>query len=176
MPVVPVLLPGPPCATAVTEEANRSRWEKRSLRWVAGDAEKLCCAAARSVVEITREVRILRGKDKGKQSSETVLYVSSLAMDPAKAPLLLQNIRIYWDIESGLHQRLDVTAREDASRVRNRNALLVLGIARRGVMGVFRSWRSQQRNQRQSTLQDFYDTMKRFHCRQAWQKLRARQK
>ena len=88
-------------------------------------------------------------------------------MDPEEAPLLLKEIRIYWDIESGLHQRLDVTAREDANRVRNRDALLVFGLARRGVMGVFRAWRSQRRNQRQSTLLDFYDTMKRFHCRQA---------
>jgi len=169
-------VPGPPCATAVTEEANRSRWEKRSLRWVGSDAERLCCAGARSVVEITREVRILQGKDKGKESTETVIYVSSLAMDPAKAPELLHDIRTYWDIESGLHQRLDVTAREDASRVRHRNALLVLGIVRRGVMGPFRAWKRQRRSQRQSTLQDFYDTMKRFHCRQAWQKLRSRHK
>lgn len=165
-------MPGPPCATAVTEEANRSRWEKRSLRWVASDAEGLCCAGARSVVEITREVRILRGRDAGKASTERVIYVSSVAMDPAKAKRLLHAIRTYWDIEAGLHQRLDVTAREDASRVRNRNALLVLGIVRRSIMGTFRSWRSQQRNQRQSTLQDFYDTMKKFHGRHAWQKIK----
>jgi predicted transposase YbfD/YdcC len=124
------------------------------------------------VVEITREVRILRGRDAGKASTERVIYVSSVAMDPAKAKRLLHAIRTYWDIEAGLHQRLDVTAREDASRVRNRNALLVLGIVRRSIMGTFRSWRSQQRNQRQSTLQDFYDTMKKFHGRHAWQKIK----
>ena len=67
-------------------------------------------------------------------------------MDPAKAAKLLDAIRTYWDIEAGLHQRLDVTAREDASRVRNRNALLVLGIVRRNIMGTFRIWRRQRRN------------------------------
>jgi hypothetical protein len=126
------------------------------------------------VVEITREVKILRGRDAGKASTERVIYVSSLAMDPAKAKQLLHAIRTYWDIEAGLHQRLDVTAREDASRVRNRNALLVLGIVRRSIMGTFRCWRSQQRNQRQSTLQDFYDTMKKFHGRHAWQNITSR--
>ncbi len=34
--------------------------------------------------------------------------------------------------------------------MRNRNALLVLGIARRGVMEALRGWRSQRRNQSQS--------------------------
>jgi len=165
-------VPGPPCGTAVTEEINRSRWERRSLRWVGADAERLCCAGARPVAEITREVRILRGRNRGKESTERVIYVSSLAMDPAKAPELLHDIRTYRDIESGLHQRLDVTAREDVSRVRNRNVLLVLGIARRSVAGIFGRWRRQRRNRRQSTLQDFYDTMKRFHMREAWQKLR----
>jgi hypothetical protein len=126
------------------------------------------------VVEITREVKILRGRDAGKASTERVIYVSSLAMDPAKAKQLLHAIRTYWDIEAGLHQRLDVTAREDASRVRNRNALLVLGIVRRSIMGTFRCWRSQQRNQRQSTLQDFYDTMTKFHGRHAWQNITSR--
>lgn len=140
------------------------------------NAETLCCAGACSVVEITREVKILRGKDKGKQSSERVLYVSSLEMKPAQAPQLLQTIRDYWDIECGLHQRLDVTAGEDASRVRNRNALLVLGLARRSLMGLFRDWRRRRKNQRQSTLSDFYGAMKKFNQREGWRKLYSRQK
>ena len=125
------------------------------------------------MIELTREVKILRGKDKGKQSIERVLYVSSLEMKPAQAPQLLHTTRDYWDIESGLHQRLDVTAREDASRVRNRNALLVLGLARRSMIGVFRDWRRRRKNQRQSTLSDFYSAMTSFNHRQGWRKLRS---
>lgn len=159
------------CATAVTEEINRSRWEKRSLRWVESNAERLCCAGACSVVELTREAKILRGKDKGKHSIESVLYVSSIEMVPSQAPRLLNTIRGYWDIESGLHQRLDVTAREDASRVRNRNSLLVLGIIRRTSISIFRDWRRGRTNQRQSTLSDFYDAMDRSDHRKGWQKL-----
>jgi hypothetical protein len=56
----------------------------------------------------------------------------------------------YWEIESGLHQGLDVTAAEDASRVRNRNrnGLLVLGILRRCAMGIYYDWRRGRKNKR----------------------------
>ena len=54
-------LPPEPCVTAASEDKNnRSRHERRSLRWVAADAETLCCAHVRSVVEITRETTVLR--------------------------------------------------------------------------------------------------------------------
>lgn len=74
----------------------------------------------------------------------------------------------YWEIESGLHQRLDVTAAEDASRVRNRNGLLVLGILRRCAMGIYYDWRRGRKNKRQSTLKDFHDDMRRFNNRHAF--------
>jgi predicted transposase YbfD/YdcC len=123
------------------------------------------------VVEVTREVTILRGKDKGKHSLETVLYVSSLEFDPQRAEQLLAFIRLYWGIEGGLHQRLDVTAGEDKSRVRNRNAIKVLGIARRSIFGIYEQWSSRRKNTRQSTLRDFYDAMDRFNHRLAFAKL-----
>ncbi len=122
----------------------------------------------RSVLEITREVTILRGKDKGGHSLEKVYYLCSLEMDPRHADALLAHTRKYWDIEGGLHQRLDVTAREDSSRVRNRNAILVLGILRRSVMGHFLHWRRRRKNKRQSTLNDFYDAMNAFNQRRAF--------
>jgi len=107
------------------------------LRWVGTTPEKLCCVGAHSVVEMTRATEILAGKDKGKCSLETVFYVSSLPMVPANAMALLLLIRSYWGIEAGHHQRLDVTAMEDSSRVRDRNSLLVLGRMRRIVMGFY---------------------------------------
>ena len=128
------------------------------------------------MVEITREVKILKGKDQGKESIERVLYISSREFEPQHALKLLHTVRAYWEIESGLHQRLDVTAREDASRVRNRNSLLVLGIVRRSMMGIYRDWQRGRANQRQSTLSDFYDAMNKFNGRQGWQKLHPRPK
>lgn len=135
---------------------------------MAADAETLCCAFARSVVEVTRETTVLRGRHKGHRSVETVVYVSSLEFDPARAPELLRRIRLYWDIEGGLHQRLDVSGAEDASRVRNRNAILVLGILRRSAVSLYYDWRRSRKNLRQSTFKDFHDKMNKFNNRLAF--------
>lgn len=164
-----LVVPPVRCVTAArVDKNNRSRYEQRSLRWVAADAETLCCVGARSVIEITRETEVLKGKDQGKRTEERVVYVCSLELDEQRGAEMLERIRRYWGIESGLHQRLDVSCREDASRVRNRNALLVLGIVRRAALGVYMSWRRGRKNQRQSTVKDFHDAMNRFNHRNAF--------
>ena len=166
-------MPPPPCATAASEEKNRGRKEVRQLRWVGTTPEKLCCVGAQSVVEMTRATEILKGKDKGQCSRETVYYVSSLPLVPERAMLLLLLIRSYWGIETGHHARLDVTAQEDASRVRHRNSLRVLGDVRRIVMGFYYAWRDTRKNKRQSTLKDFHDTMDRHQHRDAWRLIKT---
>ena len=138
------------------------------MRWVGTTPEKLCCVGAQSVVEMTRATEILKGKDKGKCSLETVYYVSSLPMVPENAMALLLLIRSYWGIETGHHSRLDVTAREDSSRVRHRNSLRVLGQVRRIVIGFYYAWRATRKNKRQSTLKDFHETMAHHQLREAW--------
>lgn len=124
------------------------------------------------MVEVTREVTHLSGKRKGEHSVEIVAYVCSLPMNPANAMMLLLLIRQYWAIEAG-HHRLDVTAREDSSRVRHRNSLRVLGLARRTMLAFHDVWRAGRKNKRQSTLQDFYDEMTRHQHRAAWQLLKG---
>lgn len=64
-----------------------------------------------------------------------------------------------------MYWRLDVSDGEDSGRVSNRNAILVLGMMRRSVMGLYYAWRRRRKSQRQSTLKDFYDTMKKFNHR-----------
>lgn len=115
-----------------------------------------------------RDTTPLRGKNKGKTSEERIVYLCSLEPDPARGGELLERIRRYWDIEGGLHQRLDVSADEDSSRVRQRNAILVLGILRRCAMGIYRDWRSTRKNLRQSTFKDFHDAMNGFNNRLAF--------
>jgi len=122
-------------------------------------------------VEVTREVTVLKGKHHGKHTVEITLLVSSLRMTPENA-LLLLIIRSYWRIEAG-HHRLDFTARENASRVRNRNSLRVLGIVRRITRGFHQAWRANQKNKRQSTLKDFHDAMDRHQHRTAWRLIQA---
>ena len=67
--------------------------------------------------------------------------------------------RWYWGIENGLHLRLDVTAGEDRSRVRNPVSVLNLAMIRRATISVAVDWIRRCRNKRQATLQGFYDFM-----------------
>ncbi|HWF04608.1 MAG TPA: hypothetical protein VHA06_13035 [Candidatus Angelobacter sp.] len=127
------------------------------MRCVSITPESLCCVGAQSAVEITREVHFLTGKLRGTHTIDKFYYVSSRGAHQAQE--LLAGIRLYWSIESGLHQRLDVSAKEDSSRVRNRNSLLVLGIIRRSAISIYHSWRKKRKNKRQSTLIDFHNAM-----------------
>lgn len=164
-----MVLPPAPCVTAASEDKNnRSRHEVRTLRWVSADAETLCCAHVRSVVELTRTTTALRGKHAGRTTVERVVYLCSLPPDPARGGEMLERIRRYWDIEGGLHQRLDVSGGEDASRVRNSNALLVLGILRRCAVSLYYQWRRRRSNLRQSAFKDFHDAMNAFNHRLAF--------
>lgn len=123
---------------------------------------------ARSVIEITREVHYLSGKKKGHRTKEILYYVSSHQMVLERVTEMLNILRKYWDIEGLLHQSLDVTAREDGSRVKNRNSLLILGIARRSVIGIKETWKQSRKNKRQSTMVDFYDAMSKNNNQQVF--------
>jgi len=62
---------------------------------------------------------------------------------------------------------------EDSSRVRNRNALLVLGIGRRAALGIYLHWRKRFKNKRQARVKDFHDAMNRFNNRLAFATIAA---
>lgn len=53
----------------------------------------------------------------GQESEEIRFYISSL---PAEAKKLLLAIRSHWAIENSLHWTLDITFREDESRIRKK--------------------------------------------------------
>lgn len=72
---------------------------------------------------------------------------------------MLVSDRHYWGIENGLHQRLDVIAGEDRSRVRHRNAALNLAVIRRAVVSVAVHWIRHCKNPRRATMSGFYDGM-----------------
>ena len=67
--------------------------------------------------------------------------------------------RNYWGVEAGLHQRLDVSADEDRSRVRHRNAAWVLAMFRRLGVSLFMHWRGQTPKRAKATLPDFHEEM-----------------
>ena len=76
--------------------------------------------------------------------------------------------RAYRGIESGLHQRLDVSADEDRSRVRHRNAAWILGMFRRIAVSLFMHWRAKDSKRSKTTLTDFHEEMGLEHQRRAF--------
>jgi len=73
---------------------------------------------------------------KGKWTRETVHLISNLDPDQLEARGMLSLKRKYWVIESRLHHCLDVTMREDFSRVRTPNSARVLCTIRRVVLSL----------------------------------------
>ena len=98
-----------------------------------------------------------------------VQYLLS-SRQPARlsAPQWLAAQRAYWGIEAGLHQRLDVSADEDRSRVRHRNAVWVLGMFRRISVSLLLHWRGQDSKRTKATLADFHEEMGLEHQRRAF--------
>lgn len=89
------------------------------------------------------------------------------------ASALLDDKRGYWGIENRLHQRLDVIALEDKSRVRTLNAAWNLAMFRRLSISFAMHWRRHQPDPRQATLSGFYDAMKANRNRAAFNLITA---
>ena len=103
-------------------------------------------------------VETIRGVNgSGTVEAEIRYFLSSCPDDPA---VLIQAIRRHWTIENGLHWVLDVTFREDDSRVRNRIAARNLAILRKiaiNLMGRDRAPRISMRARRkQAAWNDDY--------------------
>lgn len=101
-----------------TADADHGRLEERDC-WVSDDIDWLKdqhddWPALRSIVMI-HAARTLRGET----SSETRYFITSLAAD---ARQLAAAVRAHWGIENRLHWVLDMTFREDESRIRKDNA------------------------------------------------------
>lgn len=73
---------------------------------------------------------------KKKWFREVVYLVSSLTLEEIQAKGMLSLKRGYWIVESRLHHCLDMTLREDESRVRTPKAARVLGSIRRVIVSL----------------------------------------
>ncbi len=89
------------------------------------------------------------------------------------ASALLDDKRGYWGIENRLHQRLDVIALEDKSRVRTLKSAWNLAMFRRLSVSFAIDWIRHQRDPRQATLSGFYDAMKADRARRAFNLIAA---
>lgn len=106
---------------------------------------------------------------------EVVALVTSLPPSELDAARWLTDNRAAWGIESGLHQRLDVSHRDDACRVRRPKALRLMGMFRRFSNSLFMEWRSRQKKPHHQTTTDFFSAMNAEHHRYAIRCLHARQ-
>ncbi len=79
------------------------------------------------------ETRVRRD---GQWCREVVYLLSSFTLEQLQAQGMLVLKRGYWVVESRLHHCLDITLREDQSRVRTPNAARVLGMIRRIVVSL----------------------------------------
>jgi predicted transposase YbfD/YdcC len=77
----------------------------------------------------------------GKTEAEIRYFLTSCGDDPA---VLVRAIRRHWSIENGLHWVLDVTFREDDSRVRDRTAARNLALLRKIALNLVAADRSSQ--------------------------------
>jgi predicted transposase YbfD/YdcC len=80
---------------------------------------------------------------KDKIERESRFYISSLKAD---AKLLLQSVRAHWSVENKLHWVLDVTFREDDSRVRRDHAPENMSLIRRWTLNMLKTAQKQMKD------------------------------
>ena len=111
--------------------------------------------------------RFIDRKSKTELAVEVEYLLTSLTKDQLDAKAMLRLDRQYWGIESGLHQRLDISAQEDKSRVRTPKAAFNLCLFRRASMSFAIHWIKRQKNKRLATTSGFYDAMRQNGFRKA---------
>ena len=136
---------------AWSEERNRSRRERRQLHTRPATPEQVCFPHVEQAAQLYRHI--------GTHKPETVWLLTSREADRFNATQWLQANRQYWGIEGGLHQRLDASTGEDLCRVRNRNAIWVLGMFRRLAVSLFAEWQARDTQRRHASMTDFQTVM-----------------
>ena len=139
----------------------------RTLRSCAASPEQVDFPCVEQVALLRRNLRHHR--------AETVALVSSLPPEELNAAQWLKENRAAWGIESGLHQRLDVSHLDDQCRVRKPRSMRVMGMFRRFSNSLFMHWRSRQKRPQHKTTTDFFSALNAEHHRYAIRCLHARQ-
>jgi hypothetical protein len=137
------------------------------LRSLAATAEAVDFPCVQQVALLRRHLR--------HHQPETVALVTSLPPEELNAAQWLKDNRAAWGIESGLHQRLDVSHWDDLCRVRQPKSMRVIGLFRRFSNSLCAHWRSLQKKPRHKTTTDFFTAMNAEHHRYAIRCLHARQ-
>lgn len=147
-------------------EINRGRPEARSLLRYDITPEQASFPCAAQAAKMKRFID--RPSKKSPQKVECEYLLTSLSHSELNAEQMLKLDRDYWGIESGLHQRLDVSAMEDKSRIRTPEAAFNLSLFRRAAISFAIYWIQRQPDKRLATTTGFYDAMRANGCRKAF--------
>lgn len=136
-------------------EQNKGRQESRVIRTASVAAEEVGFPMAAQAARLLRQTQ-------GRQEEEVAL-ITSAGPQRLNAPAWLRLNRAGWGIESGLHQRLDVSYNDDRCRVQSDNGIWVLGMFRRLANSLFMQWRAGRRRPDHVTTTDFQTLMAEKH-------------
>jgi len=118
-------------------------------------AKKYQWAALFSIIKVHSEVY---DKTTGKTTTEIRWYISSLSINAKEA---LHAIRSHWQVES-MHWILDMTFREDESRIRRGNGALAFNVMRKIALNLFKQDKTRTasivRKKKMASLDDNYRT------------------
>ena len=144
---------------ARVQEINKGRKESRSICTAPVTGEQVCFPLAEQAALLLRQTE--------GRKDELVALITSLEPSRLDATNWLRLNRDHWGIESGLHQRLDISHNDDRCRVRNDNAMLILGMMLRLSNSLFIQWSGYKRRPDHVTTTDFQSALSEDHHRPA---------
>ncbi len=119
--------------TAETVNKGHGRREKRTL-WASSELNDYLNWP--EVAQVFRIERLIWHEKHRGYSRQVVYGLTSLAPERASPDKLLALVRQYWEIETGLHYRRDVTLKEDATRLTLGNAGHTMAILNNAIIGL----------------------------------------
>jgi predicted transposase YbfD/YdcC len=132
---------GGPVSRYVEVEQGHGRLEARTYYQMTAPSYLHGRSEWKGLKTIGAAVRVY--EEKGIEKRDVRYYISSLRRN---GPQFAQAVRRHWGIENSLHWSLDMTYREDESRVRNRTFAENLSWLRRLTLGLIKQHPGKQSN------------------------------
>lgn len=127
----------------VTNEKSRGRQERREYYITPLPAElrgQEAWVGLQSLVQVITTI-----KHPNRETNEVRYYLSSLS--PVRGARIAQCVRQHWGIENGLHWTLDMSFREDESRIRHRRAQENFAWLRRTALSLLKQYQDRLKQQ-----------------------------
>lgn len=112
---------------------SRKCWVSSQIDWI-DQKDKWVGLNTIAMIESTRTI-------KGKTTKETRYFIASL---PQNAKLFASAVRSHWGIENSLHWILDMTFREDESRIREGNSTENMAIIRHTALNMLQNVKKKE--------------------------------